>query len=60
MHRLLIFLSPGAPEAGYLVLAKPKENSYETLVDNFSFSGSTLAQAEWTEHRLIYLTHPLK
>ena len=54
------FLSPGAPEAGSLVLAKPKVNSYETLVDNFSFSGSTLAQAEWTEHRLIYLTPPLK
>jgi X-Pro dipeptidyl-peptidase len=54
------FLSPGAPETGSLVLAKPKDNSYETLVDNFSFSGSTLAQAEWTEHRLLYLTPQLK
>jgi len=54
------FLSPGAPKAGSLVTEKPKGNSYETLVDNFSFSGSALAQAEWTEHRLLYVTAPLK
>jgi len=54
------FLSPGAPKAGSLVTEKPKGNSYETLVDNFSFSGSALAQAEWTEHRLLYVTVPLK
>ena len=29
-------------------------------MDNYSFSGSTLAQAEWTNHRLLYLTPPLK
>lgn len=55
-----LFLSPGAPEAGSLALTKPDLISYETLTDNFSFSGSTLAQAEWTEHRLIYLTDTLK
>ena len=54
------FLSPGSPKAGSLVLTKPDVISYETLTDNFSFSGSTLAQAEWTEHRLIYLTETLK
>jgi X-Pro dipeptidyl-peptidase len=54
------FLSPGAPKAGSLVMTKPDIISYETVVDNFSFSGSTLAQAEWTEHRLLYLTEPLK
>ncbi|MEZ6059394.1 MAG: Xaa-Pro dipeptidyl-peptidase [Planctomycetaceae bacterium] len=32
----------------------------ETLTDNFSFSGSTLAQADWTDHRLLYVTEPLK
>ena len=47
-------------KSGTLVLTKTKENSYETLADNFSFSGSTLAQAEWTDHRLLYLTEPLK
>ena len=54
------FLSGGAPEAGTLGLTKTKDRRYETLVDNFSFSGSTLAQAEWTEHRLLYLTDTLK
>ena len=32
----------------------------ETVVDNFSFSGEVLAQAEWTDHRLIYVTQELK
>ena len=54
------FLSPGAPQAGSLVLNKPSAPSYETITDNFSFSGSVLAKAEWTDHRLIYLTPPLK
>jgi X-Pro dipeptidyl-peptidase len=31
----------------------------ETLVDNFSFDGATLARAEWTEHRLLYTTPEL-
>jgi X-Pro dipeptidyl-peptidase len=31
----------------------------ETLVDNFSFDGATLARAEWTEHRLLYATPEL-
>ncbi len=31
----------------------------ETLVDNFSFDGATLARAEWTEHRLMYATPEL-
>jgi X-Pro dipeptidyl-peptidase len=29
------------------------------LVDNFSFSGATLAKAEWTKHRLIFVTPKL-
>jgi len=28
----------------------------ETIIDNFSFTGSMLAQAEYTSHRLLYLT----
>ena len=54
------FLTAGAPKAGSLVLAQVPGQGKETLTDNFSFSGSTLAQAEWTEHRLLYLTTPLK
>ncbi|XZE32150.1 Xaa-Pro dipeptidyl-peptidase [Pirellulaceae bacterium SH501] len=32
----------------------------ETLLDNFSFPGSALAKAEWSNHRLIYATKPLE
>ncbi len=54
------YLTKGAPERGGLVTTKPATQGSETLADNFSFSGATLAQAEITEHRLIYLTEPLK
>jgi X-Pro dipeptidyl-peptidase len=52
-------LVAGAPERGGLVLATPPAQGRETLVDNFSFSGSALAQAEWTNHRLLYVTPKL-
>jgi X-Pro dipeptidyl-peptidase len=32
----------------------------ETLVDNYSFDGATLAKADWTNHRLLYATPTLK
>ncbi len=54
-----LFLSAGAPEQGSLVLEQSPEQGTEKLVDNFSFSGSSLAQAEWTEHRLIYVSPKL-
>lgn len=50
------FLKPGAPASGALVTEKPAKKGTETLVDNFSFTGSMLAQAEYTNHRLLYLT----
>jgi len=53
---LTLFLKPGAPGAGSLVTEKPAKQGTEMLVDNFSFPGSTLAQAEYTNHRLLYLT----
>jgi len=55
-----IFLTPGAPEKGGLTLRKARGMGTETLTDNFSFDGSALAQAEITEHRLLYVTKPLK
>jgi X-Pro dipeptidyl-peptidase len=55
-----LFLSKGAPRAGGLGTNKVTMQGTETLIDNVSFSGSTLAQAEWTEHRLLYLTPELK
>lgn len=55
-----LFLTAGGEKEGALVLAKVPKQGRETLVDNFSFSGAALAQAEWTDHRLIYALPPLK
>jgi X-Pro dipeptidyl-peptidase len=51
-----LFLKKGAPEIGGLVLNPISKQGKETLVDNVSFDGASLAQAEWTEHRLLYVT----
>lgn len=55
-----LYLAPGAPEYGQLSLSQTDNPGTEKLVDNFSFNGSALAQAEITEHRLLYLTPELK
>lgn len=50
------YLTGGAPRAGSLVPHKISGQGTETLVDNVYFDGSTLAQTEWTEHRLMYVS----
>ncbi len=57
---VVLYPGPGAPAAGSLSLQASPQPGQETLVDNFSFSGSALAQAEYTNHRLLYLTPPLR
>ena len=58
-----LYPTAGAPEAGTLTTIPDPNQGTETLIDNFSFSGAALAQAEWTNHRLIYvgpkLTEPI-
>ncbi|MGF1580651.1 MAG: Xaa-Pro dipeptidyl-peptidase [Gemmataceae bacterium] len=54
-----LYLVGGSPKPGLLSLKARARQRKETIVDNFSFSGSTLAQAEWTNHRLIYLSPKL-
>ena len=56
---VVFYLIAGAPERGQLVTTKPSKQGTETVIDNFSFSGAALAKAEWTNHRLIYLTPKL-
>jgi X-Pro dipeptidyl-peptidase len=56
---VVLHLVAGAPEQGALVTTALPGQGTETLVDNFSFSGDALAQAEWTDHRLIYVTPEL-
>lgn len=53
---ITFFLAGNAPEIGQLVTEKPGEQGTETLVDNVSFSGSTLASTAWTNHRLMFVT----
>ena len=52
---VMLYPSAGAPGAGTLQLSKPSTGQQETFTDNFSFTGSALAQAEYTDHRLLYL-----
>jgi X-Pro dipeptidyl-peptidase len=53
-------LTSGAPEWGGLSTTHTSGQGVEMLVDNVSFSGSALAEAEWTDHRLMYVTPELK
>ncbi|MFK7767755.1 MAG: Xaa-Pro dipeptidyl-peptidase [Mariniblastus sp.] len=55
-----MYLSGNSPKPGYLLLDRKPESGKEKLVDNFSFSGESLAQAEFTQHRLMYVTPKLK
>jgi X-Pro dipeptidyl-peptidase len=54
-----LHLEAGGAQAGGLTLAASAGQGTETLLDNFSFSGSVLARAEWTDQRLLYLTSEL-
>ena len=54
-----LHLLAGGVRTGGLSLNRGAYQGSETLVDNFSFSGATLAMAEWTDHRLLYATPEL-
>jgi len=56
---VVLHLIAGAPGRGRLVAAAPPGQGTETIVDNVSFSGDVLAQAEWTNHRLMHVTPTL-
>ena len=55
-----LFTQAGSPASGQLSLAAVEGQEIETVIDNYSFSGDMLAQAEWTKHRLLYVTPTLK
>ena len=56
---VILHLTKGAPETGMLRIDKSIHQGIEQLVDDYSFSGSSLAQAERNNHRLLYVTPPL-
>lgn len=55
-----LHLDKGAPKHGKLILNKPNKKNRETLTDNYSYSAETLAKAEFSNHRLLYLSPTLK
>lgn len=57
---VLFHLQGDAPKQGTLGTDAQGNGARETLVDNYSFSGEALARAEWTRHRLIYVTPELQ
>ncbi len=54
-----LFPSGKGVQVGALGLESSENRGTQTLVDNFSFSGRVFAQAEWTNHRLMYATPKL-
>lgn len=55
-----VHLAAGGIGMGGLSLSALPNQGEETLEDNVSFSGATLARAEYTNHRLLYATSELK
>jgi X-Pro dipeptidyl-peptidase len=55
-----LYLAAGNPEQGKLVLEKPDNQGTESLVDNYKVSGKKMAKGKGMEHRLLYVTEPLK
>ena len=53
------YLTGDAPKVGGLMTTKPANQGKETLVDNYSFTGESLARAEYTDHRLLYVSPKL-
>jgi len=54
-----LYLAAGGTQHGGLSLTPNAGQGAETLVDNYSFGARSLAQAEWTNHRLLYLSPEL-
>jgi X-Pro dipeptidyl-peptidase len=55
-----LFLTAGTPASGNLVLKKIRGQGDQTLTDDYSLNGSALAQADNSDHRLLFLTKVLK
>lgn len=53
------YLKAGGKVHGSLSTSKAQSKGRETLTDNVNFSGAQLAQADESEHRLLYVTPKL-
>ena len=59
-ENVTFYLVAGAPKVGSLSTNTSLAKGTETLVDNYSFSAESLAKADYTNHRLLYVTPVLK
>ena len=55
-----LYLGTGGTNYGKLLLTKPEKQGSEKLMDDVSFSGSDLAKAQKSDHRLLYVSPTLK
>ncbi len=53
------YMTSGALKQGGLAREKPESQGTETLIDNHTFEGASLAKAETSKHRLLYVTPEL-
>ncbi|WP_299602850.1 Xaa-Pro dipeptidyl-peptidase [uncultured Aquimarina sp.] len=54
------FPNAGGKETGMLSATKPSKQGLEKLIDNYNFSGDSLAMIPSSNHRLLYTTPILK
>lgn len=54
-----LFPTKGGQYTAELSLDQPSDQGIESIVDNVSFDGQSLANAEYTNHRLLYVTPEL-
>ena len=54
-----LFPTNGGQYTAELSLEQPAEQGVETIVDNVSFDGASLARAAYSHHRLLYVTPEL-
>lgn len=57
---ITLYPGKGAPAHGTLMSKKSNPQGNETLIDNVEQSGTALAKAERSPHRLLFLTNPLR
>ena len=59
-QQVTLNITAGAPGIGTLTLQDSESKGKESLIDNSSFSATSLAQATTSDHRLLYVSPILK
>lgn len=59
-QQVTLNIAAGAPGIGTLTLQDSESKGKESLIDNSSFSATSLAQATTSDHRLLYVSSILK